>query len=364
MPEKPVTWAELFFDLVFVFAVTEVSSLLREDVSWAGLGRALVVFVPIYWAWVGTTIHANTTNVDTSFERIGIFATGLCSLFMALAVPGAYGSRAVLFAAAFLLLRVVSLFFSGPQQSFAFGPMSIAVFITGPARLISAFFPYPILITVWAIAAVLDLATPILTRRRLLSMRFHPGHLPERFGTFIIIALGESIVAIGAPAATSAHLTVDVLVAVAIAFVLAAALWWVYYVFAASAIRHAMLTASVRTDLVREVLSYGHLAFLTGIIAAAVGMAAVVAHPTHRLEIGVVGLLFGGCALYLATFGYTRWRMFHRISIYRLAGAAVAVFLIPLAVYVPAVAALGALTAVVVGVNVTEHLVVRRRGSM
>jgi low temperature requirement protein LtrA len=78
--EKRVTWAELFFDLVFVFAVTQVSALLHDQHDWAGLGRALVVFVPIWWAWVGTSIHANTHDVDNPLDRIGIFAVALCSL--------------------------------------------------------------------------------------------------------------------------------------------------------------------------------------------------------------------------------------------------------------------------------------------
>jgi Predicted membrane protein len=100
--EKRVTWAELFFDLVFVFAITQVSELLHHDHSWAGVGRALIVFVPVWWAWVGTTIHANRHDVDTVHDTLGIFVVGLGSLGMALALPGAYGDRGVLFGAAYL----------------------------------------------------------------------------------------------------------------------------------------------------------------------------------------------------------------------------------------------------------------------
>src|SRR5687767_4448351 len=89
--EKRVTWAELFFDLVFVFAVTQISHLLHDHHDWAGVGRAVVVFVPLWWAWVGTSIHANTHDVDNPIDRIGIFAVGLCSLFMALALTDPYG---------------------------------------------------------------------------------------------------------------------------------------------------------------------------------------------------------------------------------------------------------------------------------
>src|SRR5437879_4593013 len=93
VPEKRVTWAELFFDLVFVFAVTEVSSLLHEHHGWAWVLRAVIVFVPLYWSWVGMSFLANTQDLTSAASRIGIFAVGLTGLFMALAVPDAYGDR-------------------------------------------------------------------------------------------------------------------------------------------------------------------------------------------------------------------------------------------------------------------------------
>ncbi|HEX9338268.1 MAG TPA: low temperature requirement protein A, partial [Pseudonocardiaceae bacterium] len=145
------------------------------------------------------------------------------------------------------------------------------------------------------------------------------------------------------------------------AFVLACALWWVYYVFAASAVRHALETATARTDIIRRVLSYGHLSFIGAIIAVAVGLAGVIAHPGDRLGAGQAGLLFGGCALYLATFGYTRWRMFGTVSRTRLTAAAAVVVLLPVAPMVPGLAALSGVAAVVVMLNVVEYQMVRRR---
>jgi low temperature requirement protein LtrA len=97
--EKRVSWVELFFDLVFVVAVTQVSGLLHDDHSWSGAARALVVFIPIYWAWVGMTMHANLHDVDQTWARLGVFAVGLCGLFMALALPETYQSPGVLFGA-------------------------------------------------------------------------------------------------------------------------------------------------------------------------------------------------------------------------------------------------------------------------
>ncbi|HEY7486636.1 MAG TPA: low temperature requirement protein A [Streptosporangiaceae bacterium] len=362
--EKRVTWVELFFDLVFVFAITQVSGLLHQDHTWAGIGRALVVFVPIYWAWIGTSVHANTHDVDNPLDRLGIFAVGLCALFMALATPFAYGDRGVLFGASYYGARLILAFliFRGPGVSLS--PFSVAVVVSGPLLLIGGFLDGPARVTLWAMAAITDLSTPRLLRRRLIGLRFNSSHMPERFGLLVLIALGESIVATGLPTASADHLTAGQLGAVTAAFVLACGLWWVYFHFARSAIQHALATAAVQTDVVRQVLSYGHLSFIAGVIAFAGGLAEVVAHPGAHLHIDTAALLFGGCALYLATFGYTRWRMFRLWSTWRLSAAGVVLILLPFAPYVPALAAVSGIAAVVVALNVLEFELVRRRGEL
>jgi len=129
--EKRVTWAELFFDLVFVFAVTQVSALLHRDHSWPGVGRALIVFVPVWWAWVGTTVHANRHDVDNPRDTLGIFTLGLGSLCMALAVPQAYADRGLLFGAAYLFLRLVlGVLVFREWRGIALNSFSVAAFVT------------------------------------------------------------------------------------------------------------------------------------------------------------------------------------------------------------------------------------------
>jgi low temperature requirement protein LtrA len=363
VPAKRVTWAELFFDLVFAFALTEVSALLLHDYSPAGVGRALVVFVPIYWAWVGTSVHANTHDVDNLVGRIGIFAVGLCSMFMALAVPGAYGERGVYFGAAYFTLRIIlaGLVFWGERM--AITPFSVALFVTGPLMLVGGLLDGPARLIVWVAAAAVDLATPLLTRKRLTVIRFHAEHLPERFGLFLIIALGESIVAVGVPAAAQPDLSPISMVSVAVAFVLACSLWWVYFVFAADTMRHRLATTAVQTDFIRQMLSYGHLALIGAILAVAVGLEVVVSHPDHELPSGAAALLYGGCALYLATFGYIQFRMTRGRSAVRSAAATVVLALLPVAWLVPAVVAPCLLLVVLVPLNVVEHQMDRRARS-
>jgi len=359
-PEKKVTWTELFFDLVLVFAITQIAALLHENHGWAALGRALIVFVPIYWAWVGTSVHCNLHDTDNPTDRAGILALALCALFMAIAVPAAYGQRGLLFGAAYFALRAILavLYFRGRRITLV-TPL-VAACVTGPLMLAGGLVPVPARTVLWGLAAVVDLATPRVLRRRLLAVAFDAGHLVERFGLFVIIALGESVVDIGASAARSETLSLATILAVAASFVLASGLWWVYFVYATSAIRHALATARIQTDIVRPVLSWGHLSFVGAIIAVAIGLTEVVTHPSADLEPGTAALLFGGTALYLATFGYTRYRMFHTWAKTRLTAAAVVLVLLPVAHLVPALTALAVLSAVVVVLNVVEHAIVAR----
>ena len=353
--EKRVTWAELFFDLVFVFAITQVSALLHADHSWSGMGRALVVLVPMYWAWVGTSINANLRDVDNPLDRTAIFAIALLSLFLALATPDAYESRGLLFGASYLAIRLIlaGLFFHGRRWSVH--PFAVSAFTAGPLVLVGGLVHGQARVALWAVAGLCDLSIPTLLRARVRSTRFHTAHLPERYGVLVLIALGESIVATGAPAASTPDLSAGMVGAVSAAFVLACGLGWVYFVFASNAMQHALEIAPVQSVIVRHVLSWAHLAFVGGIICMAAGMTEVVAHPGEALSADLAGLMFGGVALYLATFNYTRWQMFRLWSPTRTAGAVGAVVLAPIATQVPGLAALALLAAVAVGVNAWEY---------
>ncbi|MFC4104917.1 low temperature requirement protein A [Micromonospora zhanjiangensis] len=359
--EKRVTWAELFFDLVLVFAITQVSELLHDQHTWAGVGQALIVFMPVYWAWVGTTVHANLHDVENPTDRLGLGALALCALFMALALPEAYGPRGMLFAGAYVALRVLlaALYLRG-RQTFIVTPQ-IAVCVTGPLMLAGGLAPMPWRTLLWALVALVDLAAPRVLRSRMIRTAFDPGHLVERFGLFLMIALGESVVGIGATAAHLEHLSAAVVLAVTAAFALACALWWVYFVYASSAMRYAVATAEIKTDVIRPVLTWGHLAFVAAVVAVAVGLTEVVAHPGRPLGPGAAAFLFGGTGLYLATFGYTRYRMFRTWSTTRLSTAVVVLALLPVALLVPALAALLVLATLVAGLNLLEHLIVTRR---
>ncbi|MDQ2747940.1 MAG: low temperature requirement protein A [Pseudonocardiales bacterium] len=363
---KRVGSAELFFDLVFVFAVTEISALLVSDHSWAGLVRALVLFVPVYWLWVGTSIQTNLRDASRPGLRVTVFAVALAGVFMALALPEAFDGQAMLFACAYWAGRLVlgfSLLRRGARGATSrLNPYTVSIFVTGPLLILGALLPSGGREALWGFAALLDLSTPTILRSRMRAMRLDAAHLAERFSLFVLIALGESVVAIGVSARSGGHLTLSVGCAVAAAFVLSCGLWWVYFAFAADAIEHALATAKVQLDITRLVLSYGHLSFIAAIILVAVGMHDAVAHPGHPLGWARAGLLDGGTALYLATFGFTRWAMFRLISTTRLTAAAVVVVALPLAAYLPALAALSGLAATVAVLNLVELMRVEKVG--
>ncbi len=358
--EKRVSWAELFFDLVFVFAITQVSVLITEDHSWAGIGRAFVVFIPIYWAWVGTSIQANVHDLSGPSGHLAIFAVALSGLVMAMGVTDAYGDRGLVFALGYWAARWslgARLFLWGTDlRSVSWNPFTVSMFITGPLLVAGAVLDSGPREAVWVAAAALDLSTLTFFRSRLKGMHFDAGHLTERFGLFVLIALGESVVAIGEPAATSAHLSLAVLCAVGAAFVVSCSLWWVYFYFAADAMRFALATASVQLDVTRHVLSYAHLFFIAAIISVAVGMEATIAEPMRSLDWGEAGLLYGGTAVYLASFGYTRWMMFHLVSSTRLVAAAATLAAMPIAPLVSSLAASAILGGLLVALNVVEYL--------
>jgi low temperature requirement protein LtrA len=352
---KRVSWVELFFDLVFVFAVTGVAVLLGSDHSWAGLLRALIVFVPVYWVWVATAVYTNQYDVSRPRVRLVVLAVALAAIFMAVALPDAYGGSGMVFAISYWVARLVLGLglLVRRRTDRAVNPYLLGVIATGPLLVVGALLPGGAREVVWGVAAAVDLALPSVLRSRALHMHVDADHLAERFGLFVLIALGESVVAIGL-SAQGGQLDVAVGAAVGAAFALSAGLWWVYFHFAADAVRHALATARVQLDITRLVLSYGHLMFIGAIIVISVGLHDAVAEPVHHLSWGIAGLLFGGVAVYLAAFGFTRWTMFRLVSRTRLAAAAVTLLLLPAAPFVPALAAVAGLAVVLAVLNVHE----------
>lgn len=356
-PEDPkgVSTIELFFDLIFVFAVTRTSELLQADHSPAGSLMALVVFVPVFWLWVGTTMFANLSEVETVRGRAVFFAVALSGLAMALALPESYADRGLIFAGAYWWGRLVLLFAVRRhplRRDFVTFP--VGAFVTGPLLVVGALLPSQPRAWLWGLVAVVELAVPFVRRRQVARTPFHVGHLAERYGTFVIIALGETIVATGVAAAEE-HDQWMALASAALGLAVCCGLWWTYFDLAAGAIERGLAAATVPIEIIRPVLSYGHLAFVAGIIGVAAGIGTAVREPLEPLAIDSAALVFGGTAIFLGAFGFTRWRLLHTLAVPRLTGACASCLLVLLAPHVPGLASLGALSLVLLAVNVADH---------
>lgn len=361
---KRVSWVELFFDLVFVFAMTQVSLVVHDDHTWAGIGWAVVSFLLVYWVWAGAAVLGNGLDLDAARNRIGFFAVAGCGMGMALTLTTGHTGRGVGFAACYWLARVVLMVLRQRQRPRSLpNPWTVGAFVVGPMLMVGALVGQPYQFWIWGGAALVDIAMPTLFRRRLASMSVDAEHLSERFGLFVLIALGESIVAVGTPIAADKYASPLQYAATGVAFLLTVGLWWVYFHLAAQAMRFALATADVPFTVVRHVLSYAHFGFIFAIVLMAVGMAEVVAHPGDPLSVVLSGLLVGGCTIFLATFGYTRWMMFTLVSRTRLTAAAVVLLVLPLSWLIPGWLTLAVMAAVLLVLNLFElrkaHLAAR-----
>jgi low temperature requirement protein LtrA len=350
-PEHQITPLELFFDLVFVFAITQVTSLLSHNPTWAGVLRGMLVLVALWWAWTAYAWLTSTMDVDEGGVRLAMFASMGAMLVAALAVPGAFGDDAVLFAVAYLLVRllhVVLYAIVGRDDPDLLGAVlrfaPTAIF--GASLLVLAgFLERDARIAVWFVALAIDYAGPAMLGGGR-GWRIAPQHFAERHGLIVLIALGESIIAIGVGAGFG--LTAGVIAAATLGIVVVAALWWLYFDVAAILARTRLVHASgvEQAQLARDAYSYLHLPIAAGIVLFAFGLKTTIGHAGDELDtVAAVGLC-GGAALYLLGHIAFLFRTTGRIFRRRTIGTVVLFALIPAAIAIPALAALGLVSAI------------------
>jgi low temperature requirement protein LtrA len=357
--EKRVEPLELFFDLVFVFALTQVTARLADDLSWGGLLRGLLVLAAIWWAWAAYAWLTNEVDGRRRGVRLAIFGAMIAMLLASLAIPGAFEDDALLFALAYLGVRVahIGLFAAGTEHvDVRDAARALAVTaLTAPALLLVATaFDGTAQVVIWIVALALDYAGGGL--RGIGGWRLSPGHFAERHSLVVIIALGESIVAIGVGAHGIA-LDGGELLAAALGVVVAACLWWVYFDGALERVEerlHALPAGRERNELARDSFSFLHLAIVAGIVLLALGVKKTLEHVDDDLKlIAAVGLC-GGVALYLLADVAFRRRTLRLVEAPRLAAAAACAAVLPLATAVPALAALAIVAAICIALVVYE----------
>jgi low temperature requirement protein LtrA len=312
--EQRVTPLELFFDLVFVFAITQVTLLMSDDPTWPGLARGLLVLAALWWAWTGYAWLTNILEPEEGPVRAGIFGAMVALLVAALAVPEAFDAHAVLFGVSYLVVRLLQL------QLFAFAArrdadLTGAVLRTAPTAVLgptiilaAAFFDGVTQAALWVVALAVDyLGALVFTRR---DLRISPAHFAERHGLFVIIALGESIVAIGVGVA-GVPLTTSIVVAAALGIVVVVALWWAYFDVYAVLAQGQLSEAggAARARLARDYYSYLHLPLIIGIVLFALGLKKTIERVGDPLATVPAFALCGGLALYFLAYVVLRVRL-------------------------------------------------------
>ena len=343
--EERVTPLELFFDLIFVLALTQCTALMSHHPSWSGLAQGLLVLGMLWWAWVGYAWLTSLIDPEEGAVRLVMFGAMAALLIVALCVPEAFGDLALVFALAFGAVRVahIGLFMLASPDDDALRhsvlglAASTAIAVT--LLVLASLFDGLAQGALWALALLLDMGGPYLFGSG--GWKLVPGHFAERHGLIVIIALGESIVAIGVGAAGA--LTFGIGATAVLGVALTAALWWIYFDIVAIVSGRRLVEAEpgqVQNEMARDSYSYLHLPMVAGIVLVALGLKKTIGHFDDHLDAVPAFALLGGISLYLLGLVALRYRHVHSVNRQRLLLAAVLLILVPVAMEVPALVAL------------------------
>jgi low temperature requirement protein LtrA len=337
---------ELFFDLIFVLALTQSTTLMYHNLSWEGLAQGILVLALLWWAWVGYAWLTSVLDPEDDAVRIAIFAAMAALLIVSLALPEAFDGLAVTFAVAYGAVRIghIALFVLASRDDPALRH-SVAGLGAGTAigialLIAGALAGGAVRGALWGLALLLDMAEPFFFGSE--GWRLVPAHFAERHGLIIIIALGESIVAIGAGA--NLGLSAGIAAAAILGVALAAAMWWIYFdVVALVSARRLIRAASGRqqNELARDAYSYLHFLMIAGIVLVALGLKTILGDVNGQLESAPAFALLGGVAIYLLGHVAFRFRQIRTVNKQRLLLALVLFALLPAAINLPPLVVLG-----------------------
>src|SRR5918999_1884463 len=321
--EENVKPLELFFDLVFVLALTQCTALMAADPSWEGLGEGLLILGVLWWSWVGYSWLTSVLDPEEGIVRFAMFAAMAGLLVAALCVPEAFGDSAFLFACAYGLVRAahIVLFVVASRDTPDLrrsvwglaGGTAVGVGLLLTASLADGALQGGL----WALALMLDMGEPYVFGAE--GWKLSPAHFAERHGLIVIIALGESIVAIGV-GAEGLEVDAGVVAAAVLGIAAAAALWWLYFDIVAIVAERRFSKAAVgreQNEIARDSFSYLHFPMVAGIVLVALGLKKTIEHVGDPLQLVPAAAMLGGTALYPLAHGAFRWRNVQRVSVQR-----------------------------------------------
>ena len=307
-----VTFVELFFDLVFVFAITQLSHFLIEHFTLTGVLQTALLFLAVWWVWIFTSWVTNWLDPDTTPVRLMLFALMLAGLILSTSIPQAFENRALTFAGAYVLMQVGrSLFMlwclraNSPGNYRNFQRITAWFLLSSVFWIAGAFATAELRFAFWALALVIEYVspaagfwTPGLGRSTTADWDVEGDHIAERCGLFVIIALGESVLVTGATFA-KLEWTWPVVAAFVVAFASSVAMWWIYFNIGAERARLRIADSDNPGRYARIAYTYVHLLPIAGIILSAVSDELILAHPTGHTDLKTAATTIGGPALFL-----------------------------------------------------------------
>ena len=351
--EERVRPLELFFDLVFVFAITQVTTMLSADPTWGGLLRGLIVLAALWWAWAAYAWLTNTLNPEEGIVRIAMFVVMGSMLIVALAVPEAFDEHGVVFGVAYLVVRVMHLALyalaaRGDHDLLgAVLRMTPSSTISGVLILAAGFLEGDKRTALWLIALAIDYLGVLVGRGQ--GWRLSPGHFAERHGLIVMIAIGESIVALGV-SATGTPLSAGVIATALVGMAVATSLWWTYFDWVAIVVEQRLraATGAQQATLARDAYSYLHFMMVAGIVLFAFSLKKALAHFDGHLDAVPATALCAGLAGYVLAHVILRYRISKSIGRGRPVAFLALIAIWPFADEVPALAAMSATAAIFV----------------
>jgi low temperature requirement protein LtrA len=330
---------ELFFDLVFVLGFTQCTALMVHHPTWEGMAQGVLVLTLLWWSWGGFAWLTSVLDPEEGGVRIAMFASMAALLVVALCVPEAFGDRALAFALSYGAVRVGHLVLfalasrDDPSLRHSVITLAISTMIGVALLVVASMLDGWAQGAMWVAAILIDYGGPAIFGVE--GWRLVPSHFAERHGLVIILALGESIVALGVGA--SVGITAEVIAAAALGIGLASAIWWIYFDVVAL-ITERRLSGADRgrnqNALARDSYSYLHLPMVIGIVLSAFGLEQTLAHVDEPLKTVPAFGLLGGVSIYLLAHVALRLRNAHTVSVTRLGLAIILLALMPLAVEV------------------------------
>lgn len=309
--ERHATWLELFYDLIYVAAIAQLAALLLDDHSLAGIARAAGVFALIWWAWTGHTMFSDRFDNDDTPQRLLTFGQMVCVLAMSVAIPklfdAATPTASTWFGAGYFVLRAFLWLaylrvYRGLDRER--GVPLFFLKMIGAATLLFGFgllFPPPLRFWIWGVAVGGEMIAPWVWRDKLAGAGVNSYHLPERLGLFVIIVLGESVVAAMNGVGEVHRWNFDNTIALACGLGVVGLLWWLYFDYVSTLVTGSLAPAG--ENRFYGLYLYGHAPLFFGIVLLAIGIEEIITHGKGQ------AVAAGGLITFLVTLNVLRYRL-------------------------------------------------------